>query len=235
MTSNGRRRWRRRARKWRRKERQYGTRVLRFPPGRCNNLGGYDRRHQHTAAGRYSADGNERKLAADTPPRAFSPRSLVGMSNSAKVRLARIDWLSLDAATQRLSFVDAWQRSCEETCAQYVHECRAWFRIGERLRPCPGCQTCGPLIEVEWLRCAGCGSDEIVYNTNPNGLPALGTCLMGSEITGEPGAEQCARCGSYDIVQDGTRRVPKYTVSLCTGGVLTARQAGRRRVDEEAG
>lgn len=221
MKSNGRRAWRRWLKGQRKRGEGWGADI-----GRCPERARYTRRHRNT---------DQVPEAVSVPVHYFSPRSLVGMSNSAKKRLARIDWLSLDSENDGLSFTEAWQLSCAETCSQYVRECRPWFRIGEGLRPCPGCQTCGPLIEVEWLRCAACGSDEIVYNKTPGGLPSVGTCLMGSELTGEPGAEQCARCGSYEIVQDGTRRVPKYTFTLCTEGVLPARRGGSRRVRREAG
>lgn len=106
----------------------------------------------------------------------------------------------------------------------------AKYHIGELLRPCPGCNQCGPTIEVDHLVCKACGSDNIGYNTNPDNLPSIGTCAMGSEMTGEPGAEQCNQCDSFDIETDGTMLTKLHTFSLCSGdGLLAARKARKVR------
>ena len=54
----------------------------------------------------------------------FAPRSLVGMSEGAKKRAARLEvaWCDLRGAGYRQS--------------------RSKYRIGQRLRPCPGCCAC---------------------------------------------------------------------------------------------
>lgn len=164
MKANGRRRWRRRARKWRHKEREYGTYVLRFPPGYRNNLGGYDRRHQHSAAGRYSADGKERKLAADTPPRPFSARSLPGMSQGARKRMA------LRARQAALSLIAGAGREADPKKLALL---RSIYRIGERLRPCPAwvamrsaknnTERCGWwLADGTWFDCQNCRGSGVL-------------------------------------------------------------------------
>ena len=218
MKANGRRRWRRRARKWRHKEREYGTYVLRFPPGYRNNLGGYDRRHQHSAAGRYSADGKERKLAADTPPRPFSARSLPGMSQGARKRMA------LRARQAALSLIAGAGREADPKKLALL---RSIYRIGERLRPCPGCNQCGPTIEVERMVCKSCDSDNIGYNTNPDDLPTIGVCAMGAELTGEPGSEQCNQCDGFDIQTEGTMLTKLHTFSICDGSGILPTTIGR--------
>lgn len=52
-------------------------------------------------------------------PKPFTPRSLVGMTQGAKKRAIR---------------------RCEQLDLDPVH--RLWFRLGQRLRPCPGCFDC---------------------------------------------------------------------------------------------
>lgn len=48
-------------------------------------------------------------------------------------------------------------------------------------------------------RCNDCGSRSSVYDTNPNDLPTLGTCLLGVPMTGEPGAVRCGACQSLNV------------------------------------
>ena len=63
-----------------------------------------------------------------TPPKSFTSRSLVGMTMGARKRavLKEMDRKDHPENGQRL---DYW-------------EVRAKYRIGERLRPCPGCFDC---------------------------------------------------------------------------------------------
>ena len=55
------------------------------------------------------------------PPKPFTARSLVGMTMGARKRAARIDCFGIRTK---------------------VHDFRTLLRIGERLRPCPGCFDC---------------------------------------------------------------------------------------------
>lgn len=75
---------------------------------------------------------------------------------------------------------------------------------------------------IEPMRCGGCGSFNISYDTNPQGLPPLLNsngdpyrCLMGVVQTGEPGAERCNQCQSLNI-----EFMPRlgWTVSGCESG-----------------
>ena len=73
------------------------------------------------------------------PPRPFSPRSLVGMTMGARKR-------------------GAWKASAFGYYAVIAE--RKKYRIGERLRPCPGCPACDePRSSVRqlrgWVRLAG--------------------------------------------------------------------------------
>lgn len=51
--------------------------------------------------------------------------------------------------------------------------------------------------------CRACGSSANYYDPNPKGLPPADperpTCLMGSVLTGEPGATRCGSCHSTDV------------------------------------
>ena len=133
------------------------------------------------------------------------------------------------AATKALREIDTYSDG-DECFREFQESERARYRIGELLRPCPGCNQCGPTIEVDHLVCKACGSDNIGYNTNPDNLPSIGTCAMGSEMTGEPGAEQCNQCDGFDIETEGTMLTKLYTFSLCSGdGLLPARKARKVR------
>ena len=93
------------------------------------------------------------------PVKPFTPRSLVGMSQSARKRRSR--------AVAYLVIVDVTFIEHAETWANAIHsklfhqrkfprhqwdleqyaQVRAKYRIGERLRPCPGCHTCMPGVK----------------------------------------------------------------------------------------
>ena len=87
------------------------------------------------------------------PPRPFSPRSLVGMTQRARKRAA-------------------WKSFSE----------RARYHIGQRLRPCPGCLRCRSCVGCEVLTfegdtCEDCGRETPMATESCNGsgvLPARG-------------------------------------------------------------
>ncbi len=68
----------------------------------------------------------------------FAPRSLVGMTMGARKRAA---WAEYQGAilAQDGEEIGSWD------------DARAKYRIGQRLRPCPGCYRCCP------VPCQGCG------------------------------------------------------------------------------
>lgn len=74
--------------------------------------------------------------------------------------------------------------------------------------------SCEPLIGAVNLepflyvptRCRNCGSTETHYDTNPHNLPPIlkengqpYRCLLGTVITGHPGAIRCSLCTSLDV------------------------------------
>ena len=102
MSPNGRRAWR----KWVRRV-EHNPKLR--PPGKSiSRLAREGKRHLGSIP--------------PTPPKPFTSRSLVGMTQGAKKRAIR---------------------RCEQVDLDPVH--RLWFRLGQRLRPCPGCPKCGVL------------------------------------------------------------------------------------------
>ena len=110
----------------------------------------------------------KKRDAIDVPPlpsRPFTPRALVGMSQSARKRAARAAlvafWCAINKTDREWL---AWQsmRRSEE----YAQDRKA-YRIGQRLRPCPGkhgcrncTRTCGACEDQcpDDTRCPRCGS-----------------------------------------------------------------------------
>lgn len=140
MSPNGRRAWRRAAKKLRRKmgrrwrspnkwsEKRWSELVPDLEAHRGHVTGAWFRRHGFAELDpRYkirqyiglwgTVDGDGVEYAVK--PKPFTPRSLVGMTMGARKRaIARCEQVDLDP----------------------VH--RLWFRLGQRLRPCPGCCAC---------------------------------------------------------------------------------------------
>lgn len=86
------------------------------------------------------------------PPRPFTPRSLVGMTQGARKRAARFAaWHTavtygrevITPALRRCIAADRIKLRTENVAAEYARK-RARYRIGELLRPCPGCLKCWP-------------------------------------------------------------------------------------------
>ena len=132
MKPNGMRAWRKAARRWRRKQ----------------------NRHNRESGASWISDGTGRwyrrqraffKQRPTVPPRPFSPRSLVGMSQSARKRAAKfVAWHKavtygqevITRALRRCIASDRTTLRVENVAAEYVKQ-RRRYRLGERLRPCP--------------------------------------------------------------------------------------------------
>lgn len=125
MKPNGMRAWRKTARRWRRKQNRHWRET--GAPCVADGTGRWYRRQQ--------AFFKQRPAAPSCP---FTPRSLVGMTMGARKRGAR--W-ELAANTP----------SSQERKLAMAGTLRAWYRMGERLRLCPGCLECQP------KDCDGCG------------------------------------------------------------------------------
>lgn len=156
MNPNGMRAWRRFARSVRRKQNRASraSRALWIADG----TGRWYRRQQGFF-----------KQRPSVPARVFSPRSLVGMTMGARKRAARIACVKHPFKLRRLKLLwfkcfcrDAAGRQETEqdrkSLALYADQ-RSKYRIGQRLRPCPGCCACFYRCDPDFTDgvCADCG------------------------------------------------------------------------------
>ncbi len=131
MSPNGLRRWRRYAKKCRYRSRK---------EGKVSNATGASLRALFFAAlihPNYAV-----------PPKPITARSLVGMSMGARKRAAHreaANALGKDRAHAYTCEYGSYLRSGEYLGAYWT--ARAKYRIGQRLRPCPGCHTCMPGVK----------------------------------------------------------------------------------------
>ena len=137
MSPNGRRAWRAAAKKLRRKHGLRSASISCFAASnedekQENITGAWFKRHGFTMDDpRYkirqyigtwgTVDGDGVEFAIKPVP--FTTRSIVGMTQGARKRAARQDAMGVRTA---------------------VHDFRTSIRIGETLRPCPGCCACSP-------------------------------------------------------------------------------------------
>ena len=86
-----------------------------------------------------------------SPNEPFTPRSLVGMTQGARKRKV---W-----AAYQTGISESWSRLC------------AAYRIGQKLRPCPGCVQCFVCVSCENDTCA-CSSHRASICAGSGVLPA---------------------------------------------------------------
>jgi hypothetical protein len=121
----------------------------------------------------------------------FTARSLVGMTMGARKRVYR-------NAVNTLECADVWRGDVVD---------RKRLRIGERLRPCPGCALCQP--------CAHCGK--------PSTCIGLYDACHETQKP-EPACDECCAHGC----EDGHCDLRADNEKHCDGsGVLPARKAKR--------
>ena len=94
----------------------------------------------------------------------MTPRSLVGMTMGARKRAALYESLhTQDTSPTRLTIREArmvWASVCNMVAHSrpWREQVRKTYRIGQRLRPCPGCAKCIPgLLAGAWEYCDGSG------------------------------------------------------------------------------
>ena len=91
----------------------------------------------------YSGNGVEYAVK----PKSFTARSLVGMTMGARKRAARLQYMlhTYEIGPIRREVLSVFA-PCDAASHTYK---RAWrmYRIGQRLRPCPGCHTCMPGVK----------------------------------------------------------------------------------------
>ena len=193
MKANGMRAWRQTARRWRRKQNRHFRETE--APCIADGTGRWYRRQR--------AWFHQRPTM---PPRPFSPRSLVGMSQGARKRAAKFDaWHKavtyghevITRALRRCIASDKTTLRVENVAAEYVRQ-RRRYRIGERLRPCRWCGGPEAFEACRGKRIA----QEVV------GAHRRGECVF------------CRTCADAKL----TLRVPNP--DACNGsGVLPARRA----------
>lgn len=163
MSPNGRRAWRRAAKKLRRKmgrrwrspnkwsEKRWSELVPDLEAHRGHVTGAWFRRHGFAELDpRYkirqyiglwgTVDGDGVEYAVK--PKSFTARSLVGMTMGARKRAARLQYM---LHTYEIGPIRREALSVFAPCDAASHTYkRAWrmYRIGQRLRPCPGCCAC---------------------------------------------------------------------------------------------
>ena len=128
MKPNGRRRWRRRAKNLRHMLRHEWALILEHatPKVRAQLL--HAQKHHSS------------RPLPPLPAREFSPQSLVGMSQGARKRAARSEL----TGGHRVGHWTELLPSIVSAVYRGPH-----YRLGERLRPCPGCMNC---VSCSWER-----------------------------------------------------------------------------------
>ena len=139
MTPNGRRVWRRYSKEYRRGFHLkwiFASEDWKLGNGQavsCAWSGAYRRRHSGRNNGHHIG-----KLRG-FEPRPFTARSLVGMTMGARKRAVRREFDLVPCPEYLTTIQDRMQWYLLR--GPYL---RAKYRIGERLRPCPGCMECDP-------------------------------------------------------------------------------------------
>lgn len=137
----------------------------------------------------------------------MDPRRLVGMTMGARKRAAHRDLLARAAKPHR-----------PDEAAWFVQslQFRATLRIGERLRPCPGCYHCKPEPDDSCMAC-GCDGADGTCGCDPE--PCEGCERIVCGVCREDGL--CPDCGGHT-----PSFVEQYGEIICDGsGVLPARTA----------
>ncbi len=149
----------------------------------------------------------------------FDPRSLVGMTMGARKRKAQAvayryiaDVTMLSAAERLATKADA-ARFRERGFPRHDYDraeyamVRACYRIGERLRPCPGCQNCASCIgcegdeQFEGNVCESCGRTILFVP------PCDGSGVFPADTKACPGCCDCREdCSGYGFFPGGDPR-----------------------------
>lgn len=182
----------------------------------------------------------------------MSPRSLVGMTQGARSRLAKyLVWYLVwgDAATLnkpqgRRELLAEWPTLTSQKGGRAAralrlayHEQRQELRIGERLRPCPGCPAC--------LTCELCGKPAACLGKYDAMLHPAHHCDQCCAHGNEDGwcefiGAECERCSADGVVAGEMSMAGDYhelecstckgacRVAICDGsGVIPARKRWR--------
>lgn len=216
MRPNGKRRWR----KWAKKLRGEDTNKI-WPFA----TGAYLKRHDRQG---YAVPRSLWPKNMELPAKPFSPRSLCGMTMGARKRLAFWDaYVPFCEENTDGTPPKSWRRRCM-TAIPYdaglhaaYNEARAKYRIGERLRPCPGCPKCGPGRLVRFVSLPRCvvvflAGDDLYASAGPSSAWLAERTADGFKKHSIPSLAAFSRNDRVRIIDSGAH---------CDGsGVLPARR-----------
>ena len=114
--------------------------------------------------------------------RPFSARSLVGMTMGARKRAALYDAARSGAppiSNRKLHLCLAPPRPKTMCLEDWRRECRSKYRIGERLRPCPGCWHC----QTTWQQSSIYPQTAVVHRHGCSHDDPSGVCCFGETIS----------------------------------------------------
>ena len=169
MSPNGRRAWR----KW--VLRQDLRRKHKQPKGSICRMARQARRHIPLVPGAVL-------------PKLLTARSLVGMSMGARKRIAWREYLAWcrknpDRELLKSATIDTWdEKGLEEGYQrglQAQREVRTKHRIGERLRPCPGCWHC----QTTWQQSSIYPQTAVMHRRGCSHDDPSGFCCFGETIS----------------------------------------------------
>lgn len=157
-------------------------------------------------------------------PNGMRAQSLCGMSQGARKRAARVEAISGDAATLALQSRKVWLLWWRQGClggmpklAAYP-SIRAKYRLGERLRPCPGCLRCRSCVGCEVLTfegdtCEDCGRETPMATESCDGSGVLP-------------AKRHRRCGWWLQTRTAKNATQRCGMPLTFGGWLDCQNCG---------
>lgn len=204
MKPNGMRAWRKAHKAMRRRENRGRTER----EGKMQPAARWSRRHWLDAP-EHNAILTQRPVIE---PRPFSPCSLVGMTHGARKRAARVEAEKELGASRIAGYAREYGSHLRsgEYLGAYATQ-RAKYRLGQRLRPCPGCESC------LGRECIGCEGGQLFEG---DVCERCGRTATGERICDGSGvlpAKRHRRCGWWLKT-----RTPKNATERCgmpmTGG-----------------
>ena len=148
-------------------------------------------------------------------PNGMRAQSLCGMSQGARKRAARVEAISGDAATLALQSRKVWLLWWRQGClggmpklAAYP-SIRAKYRLGERLRPCPGCAEC--------FVCLACENGTCKREHH---------CMHICDGSGVLPAKRHRRCGWWLQTRTAKNATQRCGMPLTFGGWLDCQNCG---------
>ena len=147
------------------------------------------------------------------PDPAFTARSLVGMTMGARKRKAFADWCRLG--------MRAWPTHAQR------------WRVGERLRPCPGCEKCteSPKLQVmAWVRFIGGRAVMRRHNSRVYAEAEYGLTIYRPGPRWNPAAARGAtRARAWLNMRDCLRRENQIAGICDDSGTIPSRDRKARR------